>query len=106
MVRSSLYRYPHSQSTSRTKTKQDATHISATFNALCILYGALAFHSQDLSVVVPDLLLVHDIVRRGLGIIQRIASIGGLKAQQSKRFLQKLIRATLRRYEKVCLTSP
>jgi len=51
--------------------------------------------------VVPNLPQAHDGIRRGLAIICRIATTGNAKAQQSERFVQKLVRATLRRGGKV-----
>ena len=61
----------------------------------------MALHRQDLSAVVRDLPKTHDTIRRGFSIIRRIVTIGGLKARQSERFLQRLARATMRRNQKV-----
>ena len=65
----------------------------------------MALHRQDLIAVVADLPQVQDTIRQGLRIIRRIAMIGGLKAQKSEQVLHKLIQATLRRNEKVCMTA-
>ena len=65
----------------------------------------MALHRQDLIAVVADLPQAQDTIRQGLRIIRRIAKIGGLEAQKSEQFLHKLIQATLRRNEKVCMIS-
>ena len=75
--------------------------ITATFNALCVLCGATALNRQDLHHVVPDPRIMNDMIRRGLRVAHDIALKGGLKAQQSARFLQKLVRATNKRDETV-----
>ena len=96
---------PYLQLQAGPNVDQFFSHSVATFNALCILCGAMALHRQDLIAVVPVLPKAHDMIRRGLRIIRRIAAMGVLKAQQSERFLQKLIRAALRQDEKVCVAS-
>lgn len=63
----------------------------------------MALHRQDLIAVVADLPQAQDTIRQGLRIIRHIAKTGGLKAQKSEQFLHKLIQATLRRNEKVCI---
>ena len=65
----------------------------------------MALHRQDLVAVVADLPRAQDTIRQGLRIIRRMARIGGFKAQRSEQFLHKLIKATLRRNEMVCMTS-
>lgn len=65
----------------------------------------MVLHRQDHITVVADLPQAQNAIRQGLGIVRRTATIGGLKAQKSEQFLHKLIRATLRRTEKVCMTA-
>lgn len=66
-----------------------------------MLCGATALHRQDLDAVVPDLPRAHDTIQKGLKIMHSLAATGATKAQQSERFVQRLMRATLRRVEKV-----
>lgn len=70
-----------------------------------MLYGATALHRQDLDVVVPDLSRAYDTIDKGLKIMHSLAATGAPEAQQSKRFVQSLMRATKRRGEKVCKKS-
>ena len=95
---------PMSFITSSPGTKLTSHSRLATFNALCILCGATALHRKDRSAVVPDLSRLYDMIGKGLNIIHDIATVGSAKAQQSERFLQQLVRATVKRDEKVCIT--
>lgn len=71
------------------------------FNSLCVLFGAMGLRKDDLSSVLPDVAKAKSVVHQGFGNIHNMASRGGGKVAQSERFLKRLMKATLRRGQKV-----
>ncbi|KAL8830061.1 MAG: hypothetical protein Q9191_001654, partial [Dirinaria sp. TL-2023a] len=76
------------------------SNFNATFTSLCVLGGATALHRDDLDAVVIDLHRAHETVQQGLKIMHNLAVNGAPKAKESEKFVQRLIRATLRRVER------
>ncbi|KAF7504187.1 hypothetical protein GJ744_002606 [Endocarpon pusillum] len=76
---------------------------NCTFNALCVLCGAMALHRQDLVAVIPDLLKAWHTIQRGFALIRHMSMKtegANIKIRQSERFLDRLVRATVRQNEK------
>ena len=64
----------------------------------------MALHRQDLVAVIPNLLKARDAIQRGFALIRRMSMKtqgANNKIRQSERFLDYLVRATVRQNEKV-----
>ncbi len=64
----------------------------------------MALHPQDLVAVIPDLLKARDTIQRGFALIRRMSMKtegANIKIRQSERFLDDLVRATVRQNKKV-----